>query len=271
MFAARSASSVISPRPNAFALIELCAVTTIIFILASLLLPAFSRVTALASETACRANLRQLALSLNLYTGDEECFPFWAVERQGTARFWHEAIRPYSKADWTNKLYKCPSYAGLTSSRCSAPFSDFGSYGYNKSGTDPNGGVIQPHGSVSSSLGLGNTILNGRVLPAVRESALRMPSDMIAIGDARVVRSWSQELVMMGLSGLFPAALPRGDSSGQEPVANRHNGRLAIAFCDGHVESLESATVTAANETARRRWNNDHEPHPETWLRQATW
>jgi prepilin-type processing-associated H-X9-DG protein len=44
-----------------------------------------------------------------------------------------------------------------------------------------------------------------------------------------------------------------------------HNGRANMLFADGHVESARQTNWVAATETARRRWNNDHEPHPETW------
>jgi prepilin-type N-terminal cleavage/methylation domain-containing protein/prepilin-type processing-associated H-X9-DG protein len=40
-----------------------------------------------------------------------------------------------------------------------------------------------------------------------------------------------------------------------------------MVFVDGHVESARQTNWVAATEAARRRWNNDHEPHPETWQR----
>jgi hypothetical protein len=33
------------------------------------------------------------------------------------------------------------------------------------------------------------------------------------------------------------------------------------------VEANLPTNCLAATETARRRWNNDREPHPETWKR----
>jgi hypothetical protein len=38
-----------------------------------------------------------------------------------------------------------------------------------------------------------------------------------------------------------------------------------MVFCDGHLENARQTNWMAATETARRRWNNDNEPHPETW------
>jgi prepilin-type processing-associated H-X9-DG protein len=66
------------------------------------------------------------------------------------------------------------------------------------------------------------------------------------------------------------------DSSGQlDPCStnaslwpgNGHNGKANMLFADGHVESARQTNWVAATEAARRRWNNDNEPHPETWKR----
>jgi prepilin-type processing-associated H-X9-DG protein len=46
-----------------------------------------------------------------------------------------------------------------------------------------------------------------------------------------------------------------------------HTGQANLLFCDGHVESGRQTNWVSASDTARRRWNNDHEPHPETWTR----
>ena len=46
-----------------------------------------------------------------------------------------------------------------------------------------------------------------------------------------------------------------------------HNGQANMLFCDGHVESARQTNWVSVSDTARRRWNNDHEPHPESWER----
>jgi prepilin-type processing-associated H-X9-DG protein len=47
--------------------------------------------------------------------------------------------------------------------------------------------------------------------------------------------------------------------------SDRHRGRANMLFCDGHVETAHQARWIEKTDRARRRWNNDNEPHRETW------
>lgn len=53
--------------------------------------------------------------------------------------------------------------------------------------------------------------------------------------------------------------------AGENILGSRHRGRANIAFCDGHIEQGKRNQVIAPTEAARRRWNIDNLPHPETW------
>jgi prepilin-type processing-associated H-X9-DG protein len=89
------------------------------------------------------------------------------------------------------------------------------------------------------------------------ESSVVAPSDMIAVGDG----SWG-DILGFGWPGWCE-------------VGN-HDWRSNGVFCDGHVETSRSdlGKETAPGYTYcwykpdashAKRWNNDNQPHPETW------
>jgi prepilin-type processing-associated H-X9-DG protein len=86
---------------------------------------------------------------------------------------------------------------------------------------------------------------------------------MVAIGDARF--------------GYWDGGLPSGIHtagtdwlfcqfvSTTEPVyPARHGKNYNVLFCDGHVSSMDPAIFFNPTNNASM-WNNDHQPHIETW------
>ena len=82
----------------------------------------------------------------------------------------------------------------------------------------------------------------------IRESVIKAPSDMIGIID------------------FYYPLLPPLVQAGGPHVELPHSGGIQFLLLDGHVEHATAARF--ADVQTRRRWNNDNQPHDETWVRQ---
>jgi len=163
------------------------------------------------------------------------------------------ALMPYAGSN-KSIMFLCPSHRPRhngTNVTVRTPEGEprvFG-YGYNVSGCGLN------------SLGLGYWSPPGWIhwlLPPVPENLVVAPADMIAFGDGRE----EMELIAWDycLDGGYPKWWP----------GPRHQGGPNLLFCDGHIEFNRLTNVVRRTETVRRRWNRDHEPHPEDWLDEPT-
>lgn len=286
-------------RAPGFTLVELLVVIAVLAILASMLLPALSRARSTADSAVCKSNARQLTIGLTLYTDDFGAFPRYLSldETTGLGRYWLHDLELYLGAQWPEKNFKnrrsverkagvfvCPAYSrmgGIFMRGLTPPEYPIGSYGYNWAGASHRGNDF-------GGLGLGGHITSptdppfGELRP-IRQSEVRHPTDMIALGDSGLevlsnVYGPEMNGCLTGKIDLsygliwWPVALEvRGTppptsewaENARAAMRKRHGGRWNTAFCDGHVESRKTRELFGRATHQRRRWNNDNLPHHE--------
>jgi prepilin-type N-terminal cleavage/methylation domain-containing protein/prepilin-type processing-associated H-X9-DG protein len=210
--------------------------------------------------------------ALKLYLDDFEKYPL-VVQGMETIdevtgrnwRTWDITLLRYCRA--TPGLFDCPGVPGHWDGGVTIfDFSDGrnNSYDYNEAGTARYAAWQR---TVQASLGLGFFMSTDIPLP---ESKVRVPSDMVAIGE-----NWA-----FGASWMYQEYSPYPAVIGPDFLAwfYRHGKLSNAVFCDGHVESADPGLIPKGlsagysdrwtfkpDEARARRWNNDNEPHPETW------
>jgi prepilin-type N-terminal cleavage/methylation domain-containing protein/prepilin-type processing-associated H-X9-DG protein len=236
-------------RTAAFTLIELLVVIAIIAILAALLLPALSTAKAAGLSAACKSNLRQIGLALKLYTDEFQKYPLCATtDPPSVISLWDRKI--LTLAANNVDLFTCPAdkLAVKWTNNVHLPQRN-PCYGYNMAGSGR-------YPASTASLGLDGGFNRGGAAGAcLMENQVKAPSDMIAVMDCKPKRGGADN----DLDDLFPINL-------LVELAPRHNQGENGVFCDGHVEYAKHTAWLRKTDVARARWNNDHQPHPETWV-----
>ncbi len=243
-------------RENAFTLIELLVVIAIIAILAAMLLPSLARAKSAARDVSCKNHLRQMALALQMYADESRVYP------HSFGPSWIDSLEPYYPLNWTNTAYHCPEYKGVIGYFKSAAY-DWGyagSYGYNWFGTCRNPLVpLPPNDPDWWQLGLGSDPAH----PQIPESRVIAPSNMIALGDTRM-GGWIPPLPNGVSHGGTDELYPGSVVPGQPIYPQRHLTHYNVVFCDAHVTAIKAAILFDPTKSAVM-WNNDQQPHPETW------
>jgi prepilin-type N-terminal cleavage/methylation domain-containing protein/prepilin-type processing-associated H-X9-DG protein len=244
---------------NGFTLIELLVTITVIALLAALLLPALASSKQQAYKTKCIGNLRQLGIALQIYAADEDFFPL-ATSGNGFGS-WQLALLPLVSSNsfyCPQQVRAQPSFLQLTGA---AGPEVPPHYGYNMLGAAWSA-IALP------SLGLGGDYTSAGTnfsYSPVPQRRVLAPAEMIALGDSGgyidppLVKSADPSLLLY-IS--LPYAIP---SINRPAVGNWHDGGANMFFCDGHSEYAKQPAWVAATDSVRRRWNNDHQPHPEYW------
>ena len=224
---------------RAFTLIELLVVIAIIAVLAAILFPVFAQSKTAAKRTASLSNLKQLSLSLQMYTSDHEGYPMMSSPSSQTRRTrWPDAIYPYMKSA---DIFNGPLAPKEMFSKAWAhdPTRRYGGYGYNY-----------------QYLG------NSRIVPgdsnfpfSASDTAIQYSAETVAITDTRGVRrdngtlsagEYTIDPPLPSLRGSGKASGFYGDGGecGSGPDGCRSTpaewavGRVTVAWCDGHATSI---------------------------------
>jgi prepilin-type N-terminal cleavage/methylation domain-containing protein/prepilin-type processing-associated H-X9-DG protein len=264
-----------SAKRAAFTLIELLVVISIIAIVASLLLPGLARLRSRSKSLYCRNNEKQLGIALGIYLADSGgAYPFSAYTPAAVPKmavYWFDALRPYTaNTVWGKGIFKCPTYKwnffeGTGSLAGDSLGFSLGSYAYNGDG--------------ANAVRAGNQILHGGLgpvrasllpIPPVRDSSVKVPSDLFALGDAMLLSVWPNGL--RGGEFLYPNSYwwdtPLSFNQPGNPDAgfNPNNGGQPhrdynMLFADGHVQELKRKEVfNRTNVICLSHWSVDHSP-----------
>jgi hypothetical protein len=204
-----------------------------------------------------------MGLALQTYVADFDKYPAWDDYKTPTS-FWWDLLEPYYAKQWmTNRSYHCPGYKGVIKLQAALTYS---SYGYNYVGAIDMG--LAP----TSLWGLGLSGLDSdspdpahAPIKPVPQSRVQAPAEMFAIADSRLVPWFNgngDNMIMVGVK-IFAGGdgMWNGRSYTNPP---RHGRNYNAASCDGHVEAMRPELLFNPKSIAIR-WNNDHQPHPETW------
>ena len=228
-------------RP-AFTLIELLVVIAIIAILAGMLLPALAKARQKGQVTACINNLRQMSFATRVYADEFDgkyCFTFQVRGNNVFRKAWFNFLQPYQK---TTNLLLCPVRTKkfkefLQNYPSDLPDMAVSNYGMNFR----LGGCDWPN------------VWDVKNWPPLRETNVRKPTATVHLTDAgtRPVLTKDPNLCVTATTPEKPGCWivhdPGNDAPNTGGVTStdpnwggphpRHNGRSAIAFVDGHIDS----------------------------------
>jgi prepilin-type N-terminal cleavage/methylation domain-containing protein/prepilin-type processing-associated H-X9-DG protein len=241
---------------SGFSLIELLVVMAIVGILAAFLALSLTRAKGKAMQSQCANNVRQLGVALREHVIENNTYPLvikpsWIQSLQvelSTSKTHINSRKYLEKGVW-----RCPAAnrpANLP------PDEGYESYGYNWYGMSGR--------NDTDALGLGgHHVWHGTQFPepAVKETEISRPSDMMAIGDGFCGEN---KVIKDGTMALWRTSGLKSDAESSQRAYARHQGKASVVFCDGHVEAPTLRFLFEdTTDGALARWNRDHLPHRE--------
>ena len=258
----------VQKRQGAFTLVELLAVMSIIFVLASLLFPALALAKEKARRVKCYSNERQLMLAWTMYSDDtgkiaangyiqgggEETKPLWVqgyynhhvalADSINAALLLDSKYAQFSDYIREIKIYKCPSDRKVfIDRRREMAFTKLRSYSMNCYLGWMDTGPWKPKGQIS-----------------YRECSILSPSEKLVFLDLH------PESICWPFFGVETY-----DVFFMVP-ANHHAGAAALSFADGHVASKRWTDRRTLQPLTEEAWHDHHELSPGNadlqWLRE---